>query len=190
MLSVPPSYKPNYLPCTRLELGWSSNLCKAPISEILEIDHRTSDRWLKDSALRGSNAYRTKRSASKQLGRPPKHPLERYLDLTSPSKNPVRKQSLRFQIAYHYLDINDRTLQKHLLEDADVAQMYKQVPIKEIWPHNRRRRVNHGYSHKDASIHGFWDRIVRTDRAHFNLSDFGTGRVLWQQWTRYKRKNF
>ena len=87
--------------------------------------------------------------------------------LVSPSRNPVRKQPLSAQIAFHNLPVQTRQLQRKLKEHTKRSGRYKCAFIKKkISAKNRRNRTKFGAEHIYDSTFGFFDHIVFTDEAH------------------------
>ncbi|KAL2403340.1 hypothetical protein ABEF95_001268 [Exophiala dermatitidis] len=87
-------------------------------SRRLNMSVSTACHWLKKREQLGTAAYRRTRPLVKDngghLGRPPKLAQETVEMLLSPSRNPVRREPLRKQIAFHGLEVSKRTLQRRL----------------------------------------------------------------------------
>ena len=66
--------------------------------------------WLKQRENMGSLAYRTIRKKSTRLGRRLKVMKSIYKKLVDPARNPVHRQALKAQIAYHGIPCKKRQL--------------------------------------------------------------------------------
>jgi hypothetical protein len=110
--------------------------------------------------------------------------------LVSPSRNPVRKQPLDAQIAYHNLPIKTRQLQRKLKEHTKGGGRYLCAFIKKkISVKNRINRTTYGNEHVYDPIFGFFDHIVFTDEAHVDPTSRAQERVLREQGTRDRPEN-
>jgi transposase len=160
------------------------------ISKEFGINHTTGSRWLQERETFGSPAYRTKRKKSMKLGRRSKISKETCRMLVSPSRNPVRDQTLEAQIAYHDLPVKRRQLTRKLNEYTNEGQIYKMAYIKKDISHkNEKERTDYGNDHQDKTIDDFWQYIIFLDEAHYDPSSTIQGSILRKQGHRYDTEN-
>jgi transposase len=149
------------------------------ISKDCGIGETTGRDWKKQFESMGSLAKRKTRKRSTKLGRPSKVLKLTCKMLVSPSRNPVRKQPLDTQIAFHKLPIKTRQLQRKLKEHTKGGGRYLCAFIKkEISKKNRGERAQYGDDHIYNPLFGYFDHIVYTDEAHINPTSQTQGRVL------------
>jgi hypothetical protein len=138
----------------------------------------------------GSEAKRRTRPRSSILGANSRVTKAECKMLVSPSRNPVRKQPLDTQIAYHGLKVKERQLQRKLKEYTKGGGRYKCAFIKKvISKKNRQERGTYGNDHVYDPLFGFFDHIVYTDEAHIDPTSQAQGRVLREQGTRDNPEN-
>lgn len=77
----------------------------ASICEPFRISNRTGRNWLKQRREIGSPAIHRMRTLSTKIGRPSRVPDDTLKILVSPSRNPVRDQTLEAQIEFHGINI-------------------------------------------------------------------------------------
>src|ERR1700743_505599 len=91
------------------------------------------------------------------LGRPSKIQKKQVNLLLSPSRNPVRNERLKAQIAVHQLKIQPRQLQRRLKQLTNDAQMYRAAYRKDELSENQRlQRLKYGKEHRGKSVEDFW----------------------------------
>ena len=160
------------------------------ISKDCGIHESTGRKWRKQFENMGSLAKRKTRKRSTVLGRKSKVSKSTSKMLVSPSRNPVRKQPLDAQIAFHNLPVQKRQLQRKLKEHTKGGGRYLCAFIKkEISKKNRGERAIYGNDHIYDSIFGHFDHIVYTDEAHVDPTSQAQGRTLREQGERDKPEN-
>ncbi|KAF2174545.1 hypothetical protein K469DRAFT_707336 [Zopfia rhizophila CBS 207.26] len=127
--------------------------------------------WKDQFMNMGSEAKRRLRPRSEILGRTSRVSKSMCKMLCSPSRNPVRKQPYKAQIAYHNLPVGKRQLQRKMKELTKGDK-------------NREERMTYGDTHLYAPLFGFFDHIVYTDEAHVDPTSQAQGRVTREQGTR------
>ncbi|PQE31110.1 phosphoribosylformylglycinamidine cyclo-ligase protein [Rutstroemia sp. NJR-2017a WRK4] len=135
------------------------------------IAESTARKWRQQYLDMGEEAKRHTRARSKVLGHNSRVTKSICKILVSPSKNPVRKQPLEAQIAYHKIPVQKRQLQRKLKE------------------HTKKDRTVYGNEHLYDEVFGFWDHVVFTDEAHIDPNAQSQGRVLREQGTRDRPEN-
>ena len=138
----------------------------------------------------GSEVKKKSRPRSSILGGKSKISKATCKMLVSPSRNPVRKQPLDAQIAFHNLPIKTRQLQRKLKEHTKGGGKYLYAFVKkEISKENRGERAQYGDDHVYDPLFGYFDHIVYTDEAHVDPTSQAQGRVLREQGTRDRPEN-
>ncbi|PQE33963.1 hypothetical protein CJF32_00002810 [Rutstroemia sp. NJR-2017a WRK4] len=135
----------------------------------------TARDWRYQYENMGTVAKRYLRPRSKILGRKSKVTKSMCKMLVSPSRNPVRKQPLEAQIAFHKLPVKPRQLGRKLYLCAFIQ--------KEISEKNRADRTTYSETHLYDPVFGFWDYVVFTDKAYVDPTSKAQGRVLREQGT-------
>ncbi len=160
------------------------------ISRQCGIGERTGRVWRDQWKAMGSEAKRRTRQRSSILGRNSKVSKAECKLLVSPTRNPVRKQPLDAQIAYHGIKVKKRQLQRKLKEHTNGGGRYQCAFIeKVISKKNRQERATYGADHIYDPIFGFFDHITYTDEAHVDPTSQAQGRVLREQGTRDRPEN-
>jgi transposase len=160
------------------------------ISKACGIGETTGRDWKKQFENMGSLAKRKTRKRSTKLGRRSKVTKSMCKMLVSPSRNPVRKQPLDTQIAFHDIPVKTRQLQRKLKEHTKEGGRYLCAFIKkEISEKNHKERAQYGDCHIYDPLFGFFDHIVYTDEAHVDPTSQAQGRVLREQGTRDRPEN-
>ncbi len=160
------------------------------ISKERGIGESTGRDWKKQREIMGSEAKRRTRPRSSILGANSRVTKAECKMLVSPSRNPVRKQPLDTQIAYHGLKVKERQLQRKLNEHTKGGGRYKCAFIKKvISKKNRQERGTYGNNNVYNPLFGFFDHIVYTDEAHVDPTSQAQGRVLREQGTRDNPEN-
>jgi transposase len=154
------------------------------------IAESTARKWRQQYLDMGEEAKRHTRARSKVLGRNSRVTKSTCKMLVSPSRNPVRKQSLDAQIEYHKIPVQKRQLQRKLKEHTKKGGRYLCAFIKKvITAKNHEDRMVYGNEHLYDEMFGFWDHIVFTDEAHIDPTSQTQGRVLREQGTRDRPEN-
>ena len=160
------------------------------ISKQCGISSSCGDKWKEQWDSMGSEAKRKTRTKSQALRAKSKVTKSMCKMLCSPSRNPVRKQPLDTQIAYHNLPVQKRQLQRKLKEHTKGGGRYLCAFVKKvISSKNKEQREEYGKDHKWAPLFGFFDHIVYTDEAHVDTTSQAQGRVLREQGTRDNPEN-
>ena len=160
------------------------------ISKDNKISEKTGRRWKAQYLEMGELAKRRTRPRSKVLGHKSRVSKSTCKMLVSPSRNPVRKQPLETQIAYHDLPVGKRQLRRLLKKNTKGGGMYKCAFVKKVFSaKNRRERVTYGLENIYKPLFGFFDHIVYTDEAHVDPTSQGQGRVLRERGTRNNPEN-
>ncbi|PQE30407.1 phosphoribosylformylglycinamidine cyclo-ligase protein [Rutstroemia sp. NJR-2017a WRK4] len=160
------------------------------IAKECNIAPSTARDWRHQYENMGAVAKRHLRPRSKILGRKSKVTKSMCKMLVSPSRNPVRKQPLEAQIAFHKLPVKPRQLGRKLREHTKKAARYLCAFIqKEISEKNRADRTIYGETHLYDPVFGFWDHVVFTDEAYVDPTSKAQGRVLREQGTRDRLEN-
>jgi hypothetical protein len=138
----------------------------------------------------GSLTYRHTRPMLKKLGKPSKVTKAICKMLCSPSRNPVRKQPYKTQIAYHKIPVKKRQLQNKLKEHIKGGDRYKCAFIKKvISAQNYGLREAYGQTYLYDPLFGFFNHIVYIDKAHVDPTSQAQGMVLREQGTRDDLEN-
>ena len=160
------------------------------ISKECNIPESTGRFWKQQYDNMGSLAKRRTWQRSKALGRPSRVTKSTCKLLVSPSRNPVRKQPLEAQIAFHDIPVKKRQLQRKLKEYTKRGQRYKCAFIKKVISRkNQEERVKYGREHVYEPLFGFWDHIVFTDEAHIDPTSQAVGHILREEGTRDDPEN-
>jgi transposase len=149
------------------------------ISKDCGITKGTGRYWKKQWESMGPLAKRSTRQRSSILGRNSKISKSTYKMLVSPTQNPVRKEPLGSQIAYHNLPIKTRQLRRKLKDHTKGSGQYLCAFIKKkISDKNREGRTTYRDNYIYDPIFGYFDHIVFTDEAHVDPTSRAQGRVL------------
>jgi transposase len=141
-------------------------------------------KWKKQYDNMGSTAKRRVRPTSTVLGRRSRVSKSTCKMLVSPSRNPVRKQPLDTQIAFHDILVQTRQLQRLLKRYTKGGGRYLCAFIKKtISTKKLQERTIYGDTHVYRPLFGFFDHIVYTDEAHIDPTSQAQGRVLREQGT-------
>lgn len=160
------------------------------ISRECGIGESTGRDWKKQFMNMGSEAKRRTRPRSGILGGNSKVSKAMCKMLVSPSQNPVRKQPLDTQIAFHGIQVKTRQLQRKLKEHTKGGGRYLCAFVKKTFSKkNRKNRTLYGENHLYDPLFGFFDHIVYTDEAHVDPTSQTQGRVLREQGTRDNPEN-
>lgn len=155
-----------------------------------QIHESTGRKWKKQWEAMGAGAKRRTRPISTVLGHRSKVSKSTCKMLVSPSRNPVRKQTLDAQIEFHNIPIKTRQLQRLLKRHTKGGGRYRCAFIKKrISVKNQEERITYGDTHTYDPLFGFFDHIVYTDEAHVDPTSQAQGRVLREQGTRDNPEN-
>jgi hypothetical protein len=154
------------------------------------IAESTGRKWRKQYLDIGEEAKRYTRLRSKVLGCNLIVTKSIYKILVSPSKNPICKQSLEAQIAYHKIPVQKCQLQRKLKEHTKKGIRYLCAFIKKvITAKNHKDRTVYRNENLYNEVFGFWDHILFTDKAHIDPTSQTQGRILREQGTRDRPEN-
>ena len=147
-------------------------------------------KWKKQYENMGSLAKRRVRPNSSILGRKSRVSKSTCKMLVLPTRNPVRKQPLDAQLAYHNIPVSTRQMERLLKKHTNKGGRYLCAFIKKIISKkNREERRVYGEEHVYDALFSFFDYIVYTNKAHINPTSQAQGRVLREQGTRYNTEN-
>lgn len=118
-------------------------------------EYSTAKRWLKSRRELGSAALRRRRRMRSGLERSYTLDQERIEQLTSPSRNPVRKRKLALQCAYYDLLIKARALQINLCKRTYTARYVMAFVKKKVSKRNHIKREEYGWDHKDHTVDNY-----------------------------------
>ncbi|KUJ06774.1 uncharacterized protein LY89DRAFT_396661 [Mollisia scopiformis] len=179
--------KCRYFDAMRRDRGVRSRRAIAADCGITEGTARNWDRKYKEI---GSLALRRTRLRSAILGHKSKVTKSMCKLLVSPSRNPVRKQPYEVQIQYHNLPVGKRQLQRMMKRNTKGGGRYKCAFVKkQISPKNKEEREKYGHDHKKEPLHGFWDHIVFTDKAHVDPTSQAQGMITRERGKRDAPEN-
>ena len=104
--------------------------------------------------------------------------------------NPVRYQTLEYNIEFHDLPIKRRALTAQLKKNTKNGQRYKmRYTRKRISQKNRHKRVEYAKEHEHKTVDGFWQFVYFTDEFHVDPSSIGAGYVLREEGTAEDSEN-
>jgi transposase len=110
--------------------GWTKSM--RSIATEVGISEACGRKWKKQCEELGPIAKRKTRQRSKVLGRKSRVTKSMYKKLCSPSRNPVRKQPYKAQIAFHKIPVARRQLQWKLREHTKGGGWYKCAFVKKV----------------------------------------------------------